>query len=540
MRNIVYLFFLITLFQTNNSIIAQDLKIEGYAFESDDRGYLNLVQIDFIEPETDRIFETVFSNPEGFFSTTLPSGKSFKLRAKKELFFEHVQSISTLTDDPAIYVKVKMEREPGYILDVTMAQKKDSLDVEVDAIIGARIDIYNNTQEREELVWEDYLHPNFQYTLKKGNHYTLLIRQKEFLAKRIEAYVNVNGCIVCIDGVGSLTPGVSDNLTQGFEMGTLLANVELDRINFDKVYRLNNIYYDLNKATLKPTAKTELDNLITVLKDNPEISIELGSHTDSRGRDRYNLRLSQKRAESASQYLISQGDIDPRRIIAKGYGETQLVNSCSNDVDCPEDEHQKNRRTEFKILDVSSASDFISLSEIKRVEKMESMIKEIQNQEIVEFRPGDEMPEDLKKQLEKERSNKKKNNHKRNPLAVNSKSEIQESKLNSESETNSAEKPGETMDEASKVLPSKIRNVSDELFSGYLVKIYVSTEKLNTDSPQLERLTDIWEQKVTDKLFYYFLGTFEQKEQAEELYEQLEGNCAVCSVVRFENGFIKQ
>ncbi|MNR02849.1 Outer membrane porin F precursor [compost metagenome] len=85
------------------------------------------------------------------------------------------------------------------------------------------------------------------------------------------------------------------------------------------------------------------------MTDNPTIWIELGSHTDSRGKDNYNLDLSQKRAESAVQYIISRG-INKNRLTAKGYGETQLLNKCANGVNCTEEEHQLNRRTEFKIV----------------------------------------------------------------------------------------------------------------------------------------------------------------------------------------------
>ncbi|RZK16223.1 MAG: OmpA family protein, partial [Pedobacter sp.] len=72
-------------------------------------------------------------------------------------------------------------------------------------------------------------------------------------------------------------------------------------------------------------------------------------HTDSRGKDAYNLTLSQKRAESAVQYIISRG-VNKNRITAKGYGETQLLNKCANNVSCSDAEHQLNRRTEFKIV----------------------------------------------------------------------------------------------------------------------------------------------------------------------------------------------
>ena len=92
-----------------------------------------------------------------------------------------------------------------------------------------------------------------------------------------------------------------------------------------------------------------MDKLVKILKDNPTIWIELSSHTDSRGNDEYNQQLSQRRANSAVQYIIDCG-IDKNRISAMGYGETQLLNGCSNGVKCSAADHQLNRRTEFKIV----------------------------------------------------------------------------------------------------------------------------------------------------------------------------------------------
>ncbi len=86
------------------------------------------------------------------------------------------------------------------------------------------------------------------------------------------------------------------------------------------------------------------------MNDNPTLVVELGSHTDSRGRDAYNLWLSQQRSDSAVGYIINKG-ILRTRIQARGYGETQLVNQCANGVQCTEQEHRQNRRTMIKILE---------------------------------------------------------------------------------------------------------------------------------------------------------------------------------------------
>lgn len=117
----------------------------------------------------------------------------------------------------------------------------------------------------------------------------------------------------------------------------------------DVAIRLDNIYYDFDKSFIREDAKPELDRLVKFLADNPGIRVELSSHTDSRGSDTYNMNLSQRRADAAKSYIVSQG-IDASRIVSVGYGESKLLNKCGNGVKCSEAEHQLNRRTEFKIV----------------------------------------------------------------------------------------------------------------------------------------------------------------------------------------------
>jgi outer membrane protein OmpA-like peptidoglycan-associated protein len=121
-------------------------------------------------------------------------------------------------------------------------------------------------------------------------------------------------------------------------------NIELKKIDIGKTIVLRNIFFDFDKATIRPESANELDRLIKLLTDNPGIRIELGSHTDSKGSDDYNLKLSQQRSQSVVNYLISKG-ISAARLEAKGYGETVPI--ATNDTDAG---RQENRRTEFKIL----------------------------------------------------------------------------------------------------------------------------------------------------------------------------------------------
>lgn len=113
------------------------------------------------------------------------------------------------------------------------------------------------------------------------------------------------------------------------------------------------ILYEYNSARITPeSAKIIDDNLLKLMREKPNLRIEIMSHTDSRGNDDYNMTLSQQRAQSVVNHLVSKG-INRNRLVAKGYGETRLKNRCANNVECSEAEHQVNRRTEFRIIQSS-------------------------------------------------------------------------------------------------------------------------------------------------------------------------------------------
>ena len=122
----------------------------------------------------------------------------------------------------------------------------------------------------------------------------------------------------------------------------------LTKIVKNKAIVVDNIFYDYDKSNIRPDAALELDKLVETLNDNPRITIELSSHTDSRGKDAYNQALSQRRAQSAVDYIISKG-IAASRITAKGYGESRPVVPNAK----TEEQYQRNRRTEFKVTKIA-------------------------------------------------------------------------------------------------------------------------------------------------------------------------------------------
>ncbi len=139
--------------------------------------------------------------------------------------------------------------------------------------------------------------------------------------------------------------------------GTTLTNFGLEKTrviikqgdDLFKVLKLEPIYFDFDKSEIRADAAIELAKVVAVLKEYPLMNIDVRSHSDSRGKDSYNLKLSDDRAKSTAKWIINQG-IDSSRIDARGYGETQLINDCSNGVRCTDEEHQVNRRSEFIVL----------------------------------------------------------------------------------------------------------------------------------------------------------------------------------------------
>ncbi|MCK9450489.1 MAG: OmpA family protein [Bacteroidales bacterium] len=150
---------------------------------------------------------------------------------------------------------------------------------------------------------------------------------------------------------GWLSSETVDATTKGLDRSKdlyVVLRLSMQQPSADEVIRLDKIYYDYDKCDIKHRAAVELNRLVKLMNDFPDMIIELSSHTDSRGSDEYNLKLSQCRADAAVDYILEKG-ISKTRIIPRGYGETKLVNECSNGVICSEAKHQANRRTEFTI-----------------------------------------------------------------------------------------------------------------------------------------------------------------------------------------------
>lgn len=169
----------------------------------------------------------------------------------------------------------------------------------------------------------------------------------------LSTLATVNDCgsdgeptLMCVKGFDFFT--YDDALATRPSDHILKADLLMDPLEVGEIIDLDRIFYDFDKATLRPESKEELDQLVYALETLPGLNIQLRSHTDSRGSDSYNKDLSQRRAESVVDYLIAEG-IARDRFTAMGFGESRLLNECADGVECTEEQHQKNRRTEFEV-----------------------------------------------------------------------------------------------------------------------------------------------------------------------------------------------
>jgi outer membrane protein OmpA-like peptidoglycan-associated protein len=175
---------------------------------------------------------------------------------------------------------------------------------------------------------------SFKLKVKESQNYTFIAEKPEYLTRR--EFFSMSGKSI-----------PQELLVKPETDTTYTLVIPLDKVELNRKFVVENIYYDLDKDFIRADAAEELDKLVDFLKDNPGISIELGSHTDVRNTDEYNQDLSRRRAESAVKYLVQNG-IEQGRIKAKGYGETQLI---VKDAQTEED-HQRNRRTEITIIGI--------------------------------------------------------------------------------------------------------------------------------------------------------------------------------------------
>ncbi|MCF6223506.1 MAG: OmpA family protein [Flavobacteriaceae bacterium] len=206
---------------------------------------------------------------------------------------------------------------------------KETLDI----IAGATVNLYNIDGELLETV-STYNDGTYKFTVSCAKEYKIVASNDNYKndEKRIEI------------------------LEENYH-SALHTNLVLTRLIKKKkaIQKLQPIYYEFDDATITAAAAKEMNKIVEIMSENPDLIIETSSYTDSRGSNAYNKVLSQKRAKAAIEYLKSQG-IDAQRIKSHSYGEEKLINQCVNGVDCDDEAHQMNRRTEFNFANIQSIS----------------------------------------------------------------------------------------------------------------------------------------------------------------------------------------
>lgn len=270
--------------------------------------------------ETSGIIDTLYTNEFGQFQADIEKNRTYRLLTSKEdyiLLHEGMFKTENLKKDSTFFVELPL-------MPTTIQVRLRVVEMGTGKIIPyAKTTVTDYSNNSESVLYTDE---------------TGIVTIKVDRNKSYWAHASKKGFVD--DNVAFNSSNENDKIID--------LELKLPPIVKGDKFKLENIFYDLNKATLRPESKLALDKLADFIIKN-ELKIELSSHTDARGSDAYNLKLSQARAQSCVDYLISKG-VKKNQIVAKGYGETQLINKCKNGVECPEDLHQENRRTEVKIL----------------------------------------------------------------------------------------------------------------------------------------------------------------------------------------------
>jgi outer membrane protein OmpA-like peptidoglycan-associated protein len=265
----------------------------------------------------------LMSDEDGRFSADLNVFNEYRLTAQKEFFeLDEKVSFSTYGIKTDTIIEKELALNPTFI-EVRIKVVKEN---NGKPISSALVSVLNQKNRKDTLV----------YTDEEGNVSLSVLRHQEYWARASKKGY--------IDGeAGFLTGNYSDKFVE--------LELEMPKIKAGEKFKLENIFYDLNEASLREESKVSLDKLSQFLISN-DLKIELSAHTDARGSKRYNQDLSQRRAQSCVDYLIVKG-VAKSSIKVRGYGESRLVNECRDGVKCSEEKHQENRRTEVEILEVN-------------------------------------------------------------------------------------------------------------------------------------------------------------------------------------------
>lgn len=289
--------------------------------------------------EAGDVIATTTADENGAYSFGLEPELDYTLGVTKEDYFGNLETVTTKNlqkEAEELEKDLALEKDPGLslyalITDAKTNQPLDNVTMTVtDNMTGEKIQITTNEKG-------DYLRPLNDKKLDDRGSYNFSLSKEGYIPKVVTYNTS-------FDREGQYNVHESLDITMDKVVKDLTELIEINPINFD-----------LNKAIIRPDAAKELDKIVEIMNKYPNMEVELGSHTDCRASKAYNRKLSDRRAKASAAYIKSK-ITKPERIYGKGYGESRLLNDCACEgavkSDCSEDEHEKNRRTEFKVISV--------------------------------------------------------------------------------------------------------------------------------------------------------------------------------------------
>ncbi|MBS3992129.1 MAG: OmpA family protein [Bacteroidetes bacterium] len=272
-------------------------KIAGDQFEEP-----KLLEAPINSPKDD--FAFIIKNNKGYFSSNREGGKG-----DDDLYFFEYKKLTC------------NEFVEGKVVETNSKAK----------LVGAKVELLD---DKNNVLKSTTTNENASYVLEVDCNKNYVIK------------VSNNGYV---ESVKKLTSTNQDKFKNVLNVELTAVKQEFVKEKEKVIIKINPIYFDINSSFIREDAKVELNKVVDIMIKYPDITIECGSHTDSRAAADYNMRLSEKRVQNTIKYIVSKG-ISSNRISGKGYGETQLINNCKNGVKCSETEHQLNRRTEFVVI----------------------------------------------------------------------------------------------------------------------------------------------------------------------------------------------
>lgn len=307
--------------------------VEGKVIHELDNSPIANATISFIDIEGKT--DSIKSDKNGDYLLYLDAFDNFRLSASKDKYYTDYKTINTKDKDilssppPQLHLDFYLSKTiypcaiKGFISNKETSKPMENVKVEIYNDAGFSNWTFSDKYGNYKF---DGLKPNTIYTIRTS-------KDGYFSESRVCNLPKINEAKVFFKG-------------NGYDM-----DFELMKIQIKNEIVLSNIYYDFNKSNLRETSKIELNRLASMLRETPNVVVQISAHTDEIGSDSYNLKLSASRAQSVVDYLVSKG-IARDRLIAKGYGESRLlIKNATTD-----DEHQANRRTTFKVVEILGSS----------------------------------------------------------------------------------------------------------------------------------------------------------------------------------------